>query len=71
MTAFLTVFLSMFVIELADKSQLATALFAAESNRSPLLILFASSAALAASAGLATTAGSLARDHVLGAFKSL
>jgi putative Ca2+/H+ antiporter (TMEM165/GDT1 family) len=66
MTAFLTVFLSVFVAELGDKTQLATALFAAEGQRSPWLIFFASSMALVASAGIATLAGSFAREYVEG-----
>ena len=66
MIAFLTVFLSIFVAELGDKTQLATALFAADSERSPWLIFLASSAALVASAGLATIAGSIAREFVQG-----
>lgn len=66
MTAFLTVFLSVFVAELGDKTQLATALFAAEGQRSPWLVFLASSMALVASAGIATIAGSMARDYIEG-----
>jgi putative Ca2+/H+ antiporter (TMEM165/GDT1 family) len=66
MTAFLTVFLSVFIAELGDKTQLATALFAAEGDRSKWLVFLASSAALVASAGLATIAGSVAREFVEG-----
>lgn len=61
MTAFLTVFLSVFVAELGDKTQLATALFAAEGERPRWLVFLASSTALVASAGLATVLGSAAR----------
>ena len=66
MTAFLTVFLSVFVAELGDKTQLATALFAAEGDRPAWLVFLASSMALVASAGIATIAGSFARDFVEG-----
>jgi putative Ca2+/H+ antiporter (TMEM165/GDT1 family) len=66
MIAFLTVFLSVFVAELGDKTQLATALFAADAARSKWLVFFASSAALVASAGVATIAGSLAREFMEG-----
>lgn len=66
MTAFLTIFLSIFVAELGDKTQLATALFATDAQRSPWLVFLASSTALVASAGLATIAGSLAREFVQG-----
>ena len=66
MTAFLTVFLSVFIAELGDKTQLATALFAAEGDRPKWLVFLASSAALVASAGVATVAGSMAREYVQG-----
>jgi putative Ca2+/H+ antiporter (TMEM165/GDT1 family) len=66
MIAFLTIFLSVFVAELGDKTQLATALFAAEGDRPPWMVFLASSMALVASAGLATIAGSFARDFVEG-----
>ncbi len=66
MLSFLTVFLTVFIAELGDKTQLATALFAAEGNRPPWLIFLASSMALVASAGVATIAGSLAREFVEG-----
>jgi putative Ca2+/H+ antiporter (TMEM165/GDT1 family) len=66
MIAFLTIFLSVFVAELGDKTQLATALFAAEGDRPKWLVFLASSAALVASAGIATIAGSMAREFVEG-----
>lgn len=71
MTAFLTVFLSVFVAELGDKTQLATALFAADGQRSPWLIFLASSAALVTSAALATLLGSFARGLVEGPWLKL
>ena len=66
MTAFLTVFLSVFIAELGDKTQLATALFAADGIRSKWLVFLASSAALVTSAGVATLAGSAARELLAG-----
>jgi putative Ca2+/H+ antiporter (TMEM165/GDT1 family) len=63
MSAFLTVCLSVFIAELGDKTQLATALFAADGARSKWLVFFASSAALVASA---TLAGSAAREFFAG-----
>jgi putative Ca2+/H+ antiporter (TMEM165/GDT1 family) len=66
MTAFLTVFLSVLVAELGDKTQLATALFAADTGRSKWLVFLASSAALVTSAAMATLAGSIAREYVSG-----
>jgi putative Ca2+/H+ antiporter (TMEM165/GDT1 family) len=61
MGAFFTVFIAVFLAELGDKTQLATALFAAEGGRAPLLVFLASSTALVASAGLATVLGAAAR----------
>jgi putative Ca2+/H+ antiporter (TMEM165/GDT1 family) len=66
MSAFLTVCLSVFIAELGDKTQLATALFAADGARSKWLVFFASSAALVASAAAATLAGSAAREFFAG-----
>lgn len=66
MAAFFTIFLSVFIAELGDKTQLATALFAAEGDRPKWLVFAASSAALVASAGLATIAGSVLRDVLAG-----
>lgn len=62
MTAFFTVFITVFLAELGDKTQLATALFAAEGDRSRLTVFLASSMALVASAELATLIGSIARS---------
>lgn len=66
MIAFLTVFAAVFIAELGDKTQLATALFAADGIKSKWLVFLASSAALVASAGVATLAGSAARELVAG-----
>lgn len=61
-STFLTIFLSVFIAELGDKTQLATALFAGEVDRPKWLVFLASSAALVTSSALATLAGSLLRD---------
>lgn len=66
MSAFLTVFLTIFIAELGDKTQFATALFAADGARSKWLVFLGSSAALIASAGVATLAGSAARTLLSG-----
>ncbi len=58
-TAFFTVFASVFLAELGDKTQLATALFAGEGDRPKWLVFLASSAALVTSTALATLFGSL------------
>jgi putative Ca2+/H+ antiporter (TMEM165/GDT1 family) len=63
---FATVFATIFIAELGDKTQLATALFAAEGDRPKWLVFFASSAALVASDGLATVLGSVAREFIAG-----
>jgi len=59
LTAFLTIFVTVFLAELGDKTQLATALFAGEGDRPKWLVFLASSAALVTSTALATLAGSL------------
>jgi putative Ca2+/H+ antiporter (TMEM165/GDT1 family) len=53
-----TVFLSVFIAEIGDKTQLATMLFATEQNLSPFKIFLASSAALVTSSAIAVLAGS-------------
>jgi putative Ca2+/H+ antiporter (TMEM165/GDT1 family) len=57
MAAFFTIFLTVFLAELGDKTQLATALFASKGDINPLLVFAGSAAALVASAGLATLLG--------------
>ena len=59
LTAIFTIFASVFLAELGDKTQLATALFAGEGDRPKWLVFLASSAALVTSTALATLAGSL------------
>ncbi len=60
MTAFLTVFVSVFLAELGDKTQLATLLFASEGGRPRWLVFAAASAALVASSAIAVLAGAAA-----------
>lgn len=67
MTAFLTVFFSVFFAELGDKTQLATLLFASDGERSKLIVFLAAAGALIASTGLAVLLGAAA-DRYLGAF---
>ena len=52
-----TIFLSVFVAEIGDKTQLATMLFATEQQVSPFKIFMASSAALVTSSAIAVLAG--------------
>jgi putative Ca2+/H+ antiporter (TMEM165/GDT1 family) len=58
LTSFFAIFASVFLAELGDKTQLATALFAGEGDRPKWLVFLASSAALVTSTALATLAGS-------------
>ena len=57
-TQLFTIFLSVFVAEIGDKTQLATMLFATEQHVSPFKIFVASSAALVTSSAIAVVAGS-------------
>ena len=62
--ALLTVFATIFMAELGDKTQLATVLFAADSKFNPWLIFLASAAALVCAAGLGVLAGGWVARHV-------
>jgi putative Ca2+/H+ antiporter (TMEM165/GDT1 family) len=66
MTAFFSVFITVFLAELGDKTQLATVLFASEGDRSKGMVFIAAAAALIASTGLAVLAGAAA-DRFVGA----
>ena len=56
---FLTVFASVFIAELGDKTQLATMLFAADKEVSKITIFLAGSAALIVASALGVLAGSV------------
>ena len=56
---FATVFATVFLAELGDKTQLATLLFAAEGENPAWVVFFAASSALVASSLLGVLAGSL------------
>ncbi|MEM9619693.1 MAG: TMEM165/GDT1 family protein [Pseudomonadota bacterium] len=60
MTAFLTVFFTVFLAELGDKTQLATVLFAADSDKPKALVFTAAAIALTASSAIAVLLGAAA-----------
>jgi putative Ca2+/H+ antiporter (TMEM165/GDT1 family) len=55
-----TIFFSVFLAELGDKTQLATLLFASDGRSHPALVFFAAASALVLSSGLAVLAGTYA-----------
>jgi putative Ca2+/H+ antiporter (TMEM165/GDT1 family) len=63
-TVFLTIFASVFVAELGDKTQLATMLFAADKEVSKYTVFFAASAALIVASALGVLAGSLLAEYI-------
>ncbi len=64
MTAFFTIFFSIFLAELGDKTQLATVLYASNSEHSKLLVFGGATAALATSTALAVFLGAAAERHL-------
>ena len=58
-SAFLTIFSSVFVAELGDKTQLSTLAFASDGRTSRLSVFLASSLALVTTSALGVLAGSL------------
>jgi putative Ca2+/H+ antiporter (TMEM165/GDT1 family) len=61
---FATVFATVFIAELGDKTQLATLLFAADKEVSKWLVFVAASMALIATSALGVLAGSAVSQHV-------
>jgi putative Ca2+/H+ antiporter (TMEM165/GDT1 family) len=58
------VFMSVFIAELGDKTQLATMLFATDKDISKLTVFLAASAALIVASGLGVLAGSLLSEYI-------
>jgi len=61
---FLTIFLSVFIAELGDKTQLATMLFAADKEVSKYTVFLAASAALIVASSMGVLAGSLLAEYI-------
>lgn len=61
---FATVFLSVFIAEMADKTQLVTMLFAADREVSKWTVFFAAALALAATSAIGVAAGALLTQYI-------
>ena len=61
---FITIFASVFLAELGDKTQLATMLFAADKDVSKLTVFLAASAALIVASAIGVLAGSLLSQYI-------
>jgi putative Ca2+/H+ antiporter (TMEM165/GDT1 family) len=60
----LTIFFTVFLAELGDKTQLATLLFAADARHNPWIVFLAASLALICAAGIGVLAGGFVAKHV-------
>ena len=61
---FLTIFVSVFIAELGDKTQLATMLFAADKEVNKYTVFLAASAALIVASAIGVLAGSLLSEYI-------
>ena len=61
---FITIFISVFIAELGDKTQLATMLFAADKEISKYTVFVAASAALVVAAAIGVLAGHLLSEYI-------
>ncbi len=61
---FATVFASVFIAEMGDKTQLATMLFASDKEAGKWTVFLGASLALVAASGIGVMAGSLLASHV-------
>ncbi len=64
MQALIPIFITVFLAELGDKTQLATLLFAAEGKTSPMMVFAASAGALVLSSAVAVGVGSAAGQYL-------
>tara|TARA_R110002072_G_scaffold92854_4_gene206286 strand:- start:1517 stop:1804 length:288 start_codon:yes stop_codon:yes gene_type:complete len=60
----LTIFITVFLAELGDKTQLATVLFAADRQTTPIMVFLAAAGALVASSALAVMLGTAAERYL-------
>jgi putative Ca2+/H+ antiporter (TMEM165/GDT1 family) len=61
---FVTVFATIFIAELGDKTQLATLLYASDASHPKMTVFVASAAALIAASASAVLVGSVVAEHV-------
>lgn len=61
---FLTIFASVFIAELGDKTQLATMLFAADKDVGKFTVFLAASAALIVASAIGVLAGSVMSEYI-------
>jgi putative Ca2+/H+ antiporter (TMEM165/GDT1 family) len=61
---FLTIFGTVFLAELGDKTQLATVLFATRESIHPLMVFIAASTALIATSAVGVAAGAFIADQI-------
>lgn len=61
---FITIFVTVFLAELGDKTQLATMLFSADKEVSKYLVFLAASAALVVATAIGVLAGSLLSEYI-------
>lgn len=66
MSDLLAMFVTVFLAEFGDKTQLATVLFASQRKMSPLMVFLASGGALLLSAAIATFFGTIASRYLAG-----
>ena len=64
MNLYATIFLTVFLAELGDKTQLATLLFASDANASRMMVFLAAASALVLSTGLAVILGAGAEKYL-------
>ena len=61
---FLTIFSTVFLAELGDKTQLATLLFATDENKSKIIVFCAAALALVIASGIAVLLGDTFSKHI-------